>query len=66
MVFSYWYAIVHCARGGSLDGVHNGEELATDEYVANRKNSATGDWIAKPTLRLRMVVYWVKRLTPIT
>jgi hypothetical protein len=37
-----WYAIVHCARGGTLDGVHNGEELAADKYVATGKNSATG------------------------
>ena len=45
MVLSYWYAIVHCDRGGTLDGVHNGEELAAVKYVATGKNSATGDWI---------------------
>ncbi len=59
MVLTYWYAIVNCARGGTLDGVHNGEELAADKYVATGKNSATGGWIAKPTIGLRMVVYWV-------
>ena len=65
MVLSYQYSIVHYAKGGTLDGVHSGEELAADKYVATGKNSATGGWIAKPTIRLRIVVYWVKRLSPI-
>ncbi len=65
LVLSYWYAIVHCARGGTLDGVHSGEELATDEFVTTGKNSTTSGWIAKATIRLRLVVYWVKRLAPI-
>ena len=65
LVLSYWCIIVHRARLGKLDGVHNGEGLSTDKYVATGRNSATRDWIAKPTTRLPMVVYWVKRLTPI-
>ena len=51
LVLSHFYAIVHCARGGTLDGVHSGEELAADKYVTTGKNSATGGWIAKPTIQ---------------
>ena len=58
LILSYWYAIMHRARGGTLDGIHNREELAADKYVATGKNSYIGGWIAKPTIRLRMVVYW--------
>ncbi len=36
-VRTYWYAIVHFARDGTLDGVHSGKELAVDKCVATKE-----------------------------